>query len=59
MSKLEFQLIPVSREHYNSQIRIRKKKGGRRQLKYDELEIAYFARKGIDVRPNIKGVIIK
>lgn len=59
VSELEFQLIPVSREHYNNQVRIHRKKGRSRKLKYDETEIEYFAKRGIDIKPNIRGVEYK
>ena len=54
---MEFKLTPVSKEYYNSQIRISKRRGRKKkEYKYDELEIKYYLRKGIDIRPNIKGV---
>ena len=45
-----FKLNPVSKEHYDSEIIIDiKKKGGKfRQQKFDELEIEYYKRIGIE-----------
>ena len=44
-----FKLIPVSKEHYNNEVTISiKKRGGKyKQQKFDELEIAYYKRRGI------------
>ena len=53
---MEFTLTPVSKEYYNNEIRVSRKRRHIKVIKYDELEIAYFKRKGIDIRPNIKGV---
>lgn len=49
--QLDFKLNPVSREQYNNEINISIKKRGRRyrQQKFDELEIAYYKRRGIEV----------
>ena len=65
--KMEFKLIPISRAKYNTQLLVdkykkRMKKTLKRnydnyvELKSDELEIAYYKRKGINIKPNIKGV---
>lgn len=54
---MEFKLIPVSREHYDSQVIIYKRKRKRMILKYDELEIKYYLRKGIDIRPKIESEV--
>jgi len=53
---MKFTLTPVSREYYNSEVRVSRRRRHKKVIKYDELEIAYFERKGIDIRPNIKGV---
>jgi len=47
---LVFKLNPVSREHYNDEISIVLKRKGKthRQLKFDELEIEYYKRIGIE-----------
>lgn len=49
--QLDFKLNPVLREQYNNEINIAiKKRGGRyRQQKFDELEIAYYKRRGIEI----------
>ena len=53
---MEFTLTPVSREYYNSQVKISKRKRHIKVLKVDELEIAYYKRLGVDVRLHIKGI---
>ena len=48
---MEFTLTPVSKEYYDSEVRISRKRRNIKVIKYDELEIAYYERLGIDINP--------
>ena len=51
---MKFRLIPTSKEYYDNQILIHKRRKGIKEPKFDELEIKYFEKMGIDIRPDIR-----
>jgi hypothetical protein len=52
---MEFKLVPVTREYYDNEVRISHRRRKKKVLKHDELEIEYYRKIGIDIKPIIQG----